>query len=235
MPTPIQRVAKALFLSVGLSAGAGLCAVGCQYPGSVIFVQSVLAWDQACTVQAAIGGLTYSQGRLDVLVANDYRVALLIGNQMVPRGLPNELKTETSRVTIEGADVRIRYQGEVAPIAEFFTVGTTTIDPSAGAVPSYGSVFLQLIDGATTQALRAGPLPAELEVEIVVRGITLGGTGVQSQPFYWPVSVTSGGLCEQLPGVDCQVVGEDEELVVPCSIGVQDPYDCRFLGGSCPG
>jgi hypothetical protein len=72
-------------------------------------------------------------------------------------------------------------------------------------------------------------------VEIVVRGITLGGMGVQSQPFYWPVSVTSGGLCEQLPGVDCQVVGEDEELVVPCSIGVQDPYDCRFLGGSCPG
>ena len=101
----------------GLSLVAGVTAAGsmvaaCVHDDSTIFVNEVLAPQfvtpgMACTFTADPTQLHITSGALDTGITSSYNAVFLVGNQIVPRGNPNQPQTETSYVNIQGAVVRI--------------------------------------------------------------------------------------------------------------------------------
>jgi hypothetical protein len=134
-----------------------------------------------------------------------------LGNQLQPLGDSTVLRAETSRIALEGAEVAILDAAKNEVIPEFSTNQNGTIDPSTGNEPGYG--------GATVQVIPPGLELEDGEYVIRVRlfGSTLGNTSVQSNYFFFPITV----------GVDLSNSACEE---TPCSVG-QDA--CYLPGSTC--
>jgi len=229
----------AAFLAfVTLGAALGIQASGCAYPGSMIFIDGVLSVDSACGAVAAPSSGQTSYGVLDVAYnSSGYIAALLIGNQLVARGAPTQLKPETSRVQIYGGEIRLTdgANGTVGSGA-YFDYFSTTVDPGSGSTPGYSGAYARLIDPATVQTL-AGSLSGSGAVEqlvvseVTLFGITLGGDEVRSMPWTFPIYVCYGCLCKK-PADDTCVNPENSPDPV-CYIGQDTTFDCRHTGADC--
>jgi hypothetical protein len=164
-------------------------------------------------------------GVLDRHFRTTYVAALLVGNQLVQRGSKNQLRTETSRVSIKGAIVN-------ADGFEFTVNGTGFVDPGSGNEPGYGLAAATLVPPNV-----GAPGGAPVLVKVRVFGETLGGEEIESSELTFPVSVCDGCLVRYPieadnpanPGYDCtSTEGNPEE---PCYFGQDDPIDCRLCGG----
>jgi hypothetical protein len=228
----------ALLAFLTLGAATAVQASGCAYPGSMIYIDGVLAVDAACGAVAAPASGQTSYGTLDVAYnSQGYIAALLIGNQIVARGAPNQLKPETSRVQIYGGEVRLTNgaNGSVGTGA-YFDYFATTVDPGNGNTPGFSGAYARLIDPATAQTLASqlsasGVVEQLVVAEVTLFGITLGGDEVRSQPWTFPIYVCYGCLC-QTPADDTCVAPENAPEPV-CYIGQDVPFDCRWTGASC--
>src|SRR3954468_11563120 len=85
---------------------------GCADSDSMIFVRQVQAPTSegssgSCTTDSSPTGLTYEHGVLDVAFRRQYSATLLVGSQLVARGNSSQLRTETSRVALEGSIVQL--------------------------------------------------------------------------------------------------------------------------------
>ena len=219
---------------------AGLAALSqaCADNESTLFVQSVLAESDDCTVTPDPGALMRLGGTMDVALASEYGVSLLVANHLVARGDENRLRTETSRVHLYASEVEVQdASGNVlssfsVPIAGF-------ADPSRGDSPGFGVAGTILIDAGTAQAAR-GALQGtggtqNLIARVVVLGRTLGGTEVETPPFDYPVTLCYGCLVAfppeaddpASPGFDCDAAAEvqteglcrpGQDEAVPCSL-----------------
>src|SRR5690606_8651239 len=122
----------------------------------------------------------WANGVLDRLFANDYTAALLIGNQLTARGSREQLRTETSRVTLRGAEVRLETLkgAELAPA--FSSTATGFVDAAAGTDPSLSVMYASLIPASISSTLPQGTVVAKVRVF----GNTLGGQDVESAELH---------------------------------------------------
>lgn len=221
------HLAKKLFAAGSLALAAAAAAGGCADNESQLFIQGVLVPQPSpdCSVTADPGAAMRLGGLLDVAFTNTYQGALLVGNQLTERGSREEIKTETSRVVIRGAEVQILTTQQQL-ITEFTVPATGFVDQGIGADASYGAATVTMIDPATGNALAgqlAGGGTTTVVVEVRVFGESLGGSEITSAPLSYPIQVCNG--CS----LSCPT--EDPGVDPPCRPGNDDTIDC----GACTG
>lgn len=231
----------------GLLAGMALLVAaaigpGCAEPESSLFIRHVVVIQPPdCAARAEPDGLFIQEGLVDVALRDEYQAVLLVGNQLVPRGSQDQVRTETSRIALQNATVRIEdVNGNVlsdyqVPIAGF-------VDQSLGIEPGYGLASLPLIDSRAIAAVRASLAKGasrRLISFVKVTGKTLGDSEVTSGEFQFIVKACNGCLIQfppeaddpSLDGPDCLAPVETNNLnnaTLPCLLGQDAVIDCRF-------
>jgi hypothetical protein len=221
--------------AVVLASSGALIAPGCASNESSMYVRAALhVPPSTCEVLADPTAPALNNGVFDVTLAGSYSASLLIANQLVRRGDPDRLRTETSKVELYGADVTVlsnnnttltRSSGQAA---KFFTAASGFADASSGVAPGLGIVSVTLIDPALAQDLAAEIASTNIQQDVVasvvVRGRTLGGLEVESWDWPFPIHVCAGCLCDRAP---CQ--GDSAtEPEANCRPGLDDMVDCRL-------
>jgi hypothetical protein len=235
-------VAQKLFLAAAGSALLG--GAGCADSESMLFVRQaqarVASGATGCTVDSSPSSLFITHGTLDLAFRTEYTAALLVGNQLVARGNSSQLRTETSRVEIEGAVVRLE-NGTNTVWGPFTVPGSGFIDPATGAAPSYGLTEAILLGSAFGNTLASDPTAERYKVRrftsvVKVVGKTLGGTPVESGEWRFPLTVCYGCLISfppeandtKLTRPNCLLpAGTGTTVAAPCALGQDDAVDCR--------
>jgi hypothetical protein len=209
-------------------------AAGCVDNNSSMFIQGVLAPEAPdCDVTAAQGSTLLGEGVLDVEFSTEYRAWLLVGNQMTPRGAKQQVRAETSRVSLRGAEIVLE-DVEGGGIAEFTVPGTGFVTVNRSEQPGFGAFLTTLIPGSNggTISNRIGSAyGAQMTViaNIRVFGDTLGGVEVESAELSFPIRVCRGCTIhyplDAIVNDRCDVAG-DEGGNLPCFPG-QGGIDCR--------
>jgi len=209
-----MRFVKSVMLSgLGLMLLVGLVP-GCVANESSFFVEHALALDQDSECAFEVDLPSYSSGIMDVALESGYGLAFSVANQLRALGNANQLRTETSYIRLEGAEITIEVlEGGSAPPAYTLPL-SDTIPPAAGATPGQAPVVVKLIPpGAITEA-------GTYLVHIRLFGHTLGGTPIEAGEFVWPLYACDGCL------KTC------EDLSPPCAFQVGGDYahNCAFYG-----
>lgn len=232
-----------------LAASTALLIPACAEDQSSLAIRGVLVpTSDSCTVTADPSALEQLSGAIDVGIAAEYRAPLLVVNQLVQRGDPNKLRTETSRVQLYQADVRIEDAagGSIArsdgTTAEFSVPITGFVDPGTGTQPGYGITDVLLLDPATVGDL-AGTLKATnqatlLVAKVVLHGTTLGGNEITTGEWSYPIDVCYGCLVACPPKADDPAIAGRDCLATDenptggsCRIGLDGPTDYRLCRG----
>jgi len=225
-----------LLVATGLAAAASFASAGCEDNDSALFVRSVLAVrSPQCEVQADPTQMILLNGVYDVSIdPNDYTAVLLVGNQLTRRGSRNQVRTETSRVILHGAIVRV-LGSDGSELTSFTVDGTGAVDPASGEEPGYGLLATTLVDKATAQ----GQAGQQLNIGVRAFGETLGGTEIESAELFFPIFVCTGCLvsfpADAIDPTTKQCTANVDALAaenVPCNIGQDFPVDCRACSGS---
>jgi hypothetical protein len=241
---PMKRVwghgLTGLVLLVGV-AGVSAGGPACVHDDSTIFVSDVLAPQyvtagMACVFTADPTQPVLASGALDVQLASSYSAVFLVGNQLVPRGDPNQPQTETSFVVIAGAVVRI-VDSTGTQLNTYTQPAAATIPPSSGTTPGYASLGLEIIDPTTALGFFGSADTVPVVSYVRFFGHTLGGESVESNEFGFPVNICNGclvsfPLAEQennLPTPNCALGGaasSGSSASVPCVLGQDLAVDC---------
>src|SRR5262245_53316356 len=97
-----------LLVAGAVAATAGISASGCVDNNETLFINGVLALvAPSCTYKADPTQPILFEGTLDVLFKHSYLAGILVGNQYTPRGQKQNLKAESTRITLRGAEVTL--------------------------------------------------------------------------------------------------------------------------------
>lgn len=210
--------------------------VGCVENESTLFIKGVLDKSGGeCTVSADPGAALLANGILDRQLTATYFAALLVGNQLVQRGSATQLRTETARVALRGAEIRLTSTRQ-AVLEEFSVDGTGFVDPASGTSPGYGVFFATLI----ANAARINTENRNIIANVRVYGRTLGGREVDSGELAFPIALCEGCLISYPPeangsstGYDCTIPASDLPPA-PCDLGQDEVVDCRLCTNTNP-
>jgi len=178
---------------VGISLGA------CADTETSLFVYGNIARiPPNCDVSWDTGSPMLGRGLMDVAFTQQYVAALLVGNQLTSRGSKQQLRPETMRVYLQGAEITLTDLAG-AVIEEAFSVpGAGFADVSTGPSPGYGGIFVDLIPAAVgnrlATQLRGSGIGSSRTViaEVRVFGTAIGGQEMESGPFSFPIDVCYG-------------------------------------------
>ncbi|MBI4706133.1 MAG: hypothetical protein HY744_33985 [Deltaproteobacteria bacterium] len=224
-----------LFRVFALAAAVGgfaLLTPACADNNQTIFIRQVQAMTTSdkCIVQPDTGVLFRSHGFLDVAMRGSYDAWLLVGNQLVRRGLEDRLRTETNRVQLYEAEVTV-YDFAGNPVTccvgDSCTEGSYTepisgfVDPAISSNAGWGLAGVTLIDPMIAGCLYG--LDAQTVVSRVkIYGVTLGELEVETD--YWDFPIT---VCTDCLGC-VPYQSEDDDWVCPCLPGQDESHDCRM-------
>jgi hypothetical protein len=236
-------------VAAGVLVGAALPA--CATNDQTIFVESLLA--PSASRQG--GGCTYtndpqqarqSSAILDLGLTDSYSAELLIGNQLIPRGDPQNNRAESNRVHLNGAVVKISDPGG-GTIREFTSLATSFLDPQNNNTPGFAPMAVTVFDAPTKDLLidsvRGKGTSRTVLVSVNVFGQTLGGKDVETGDFQFPMLVCRGCLVNLGDGYDplsktqpknCDKAADDGAAVDtngPCIAGQDRPISCRNCRG----
>jgi hypothetical protein len=215
--------------AAGALAFAGLSTQGCADNESMLFVRAVLKLEAPdCVGEPDPNSVFLPYGVIDTTFGTSYYSILLIGNQLVQRGSKNQVRTETARITLKGAEVTVLDDQDNA-LAEFTVPGTGFVDPGEGEEAGYGAMGAELLP--PNLGVAAGD---RLVVEVRVFGDTLGGDEIESSVLRYPIYVCNRCLIAYpadaddpvQPGYQCSTAKEPTEAV-PCFFGQDNLIDCR--------
>jgi len=244
----MMRVWGHLGVGLLLLASAAVSIPACAHDDSTLFVQDVLQAQpvtagQVCTYTSDPKQPFISSGVLDLALRNQYDATFLLGNQMVAEANSQQLQTETSIITIQGAVVRIT-DAAGAQLNTFTRLTSATIYPAAGSVPGYAPVGVTILDSSTTTgngnvtSTVGGGGVARLVSYVKFFGVTLGGKNVESDEFEFPVDICQGCLISfspvdisplfAAPNCKAAATGTISSLPVPCIVGQDSPVDCSY-------
>jgi hypothetical protein len=233
---------KSLF-AVSVACLGATVLPSCATNDSMMFIIGVYARKQGvCTPKPENDSPIWARGVLDRLFADEYVAALLVGNQLTTRGSREQLRTETSRISLKGAEVQLEtLEGD--PLADAFSSnGTGFVDAASGTDPSLTIMYASLIPGSVAGTLPTGTLIAKVRVF----GDTLGGQEVESSELAFPIEVCDGCLVSYPAGArdlaadgtsyQCKVATEESdgsaaEADLPCQVGVDLPVPCTACSG----
>lgn len=221
----------------GLAAAALASTPSCADNHESIFIYGVVALTAPdCTAKGDTGSKLLAFGEMELKLTDTYGNFLLVGNQLIARGNPSNLRAEPNRVQITGADIQLT--GINGADFGFYSVPANgLVSPTVSADPTYAPVFVQIIPPAVGKKLRAAVgAGASLTVlaDIKVYGQTLGLNDVESGAFTYTINVTNGGSFVQTYNVagnpDCSTIPTDVTFAQSCFVG-QDvsAYPCYYL------
>ena len=232
----------------------GMFLPACAHDDSTLYVVQVVfpptpTNQSGCVYQpASFSAPMELRGSLDVALASAYSPVVLIANQMVPRGDGTQARTETNRVQLRGAVVRVT-DSQGNQIATFTSLAEAIVDPSSGLTPGLAQAAVTIVDPATADALRQ-TLPNRSARKTIltffkVFGQTLGGVYVESGEYQHVVDVCSGCLvvfpsdavdtkqatpnCALGFPTGTQINGST--IALPCEFGQDQLTDCRLCQG----
>jgi hypothetical protein len=179
-------------MTVGaLLACAAFSTLSCAENESSLFVIGVYALSRTqCVADVSSSAVLLPSGTLDRELTKGYNAALLVGSHLTQRGSRENLRTETSRLSIEGAHITLySTTGEELPRPDVAATGL--VHPASGTDPGLAAVFAQLIRPTDIDAL--GP-EGQAIVRIRVFGTTLGGQEIESGDYDFPIQICNGCL-----------------------------------------
>lgn len=203
---------------------------GCADNDSSLFIRGVMVPSQECSFEPSGSASLWTRGVLDVAFNDVYFAGLLIGNQLLPRGDPNKLRTETARILVRGAVVQVNTAAG-QNLAEYTTNATGFADPARGEAPGWGVSMVALTPSGL---LSRGDVAdndswSELNIAVSVFGDTLGGDEIESNTFTFPLFVCDGCL------LDCStattgtgVCPVTEDLPTSCFPGQDQLTPCQY-------
>jgi hypothetical protein len=239
-----SSISKSLLTTVPLLLGSVLLAPSCADNNSSLFIVGVMDLGQSsCIAKPDNTGPFLAGGTLDTAFADGYTAVVLVGNQLTEQGSREQLRTETSRITLRGAEVQLStLDGKALSVAgaqgTFSTVGTGFVDPAAGDTPSYATVAVNLIPPGLTG------LPAQVLAKIRVFGDTLGGTSVTSSELDFPINVCDGCLivydtpdmtqAANAPFMCATTTASSTQTTTaaPCITGQDQPFSCTLCSAA---
>jgi hypothetical protein len=221
---------------------AAIADVGCADSESMLFIRQVQArlstGATACAADNAPTSPSLPLGTLDVAYRSRYTATLLVGNQLVPRGDNTQLRTETSRVDIQGTIVRALDDAGNVVWGPVTVPGTGFIEPASGATPSFGLTETTLFqaDAALIASMQGGGVKHDIAIAKVF-GRSLGGTDVESGEWQFPIDIcfqcliqfpseANGAMAGQPPNCDA-ISTTGTTVEAPCNPGQDDSMDCR--------
>jgi hypothetical protein len=231
-------------LALGIAGLAAAALPSCATNDSMMFIMGVYARKQGtCTPKAEEGAPIWANGRFDRMFASDYTAALLVGNQIVERGSKEQLRTETSRVSLKGAEVTLENLKGAQLAAPFSSTATGFVDAADGTDPSITVMYATLIPASLAQDLPPGTLVAKVRVF----GDTLGGEDVESGELSFPIEICDGCLVAYTAATRDLTAGGTEytckvatdatgavttDVDLPCELGVDLPVPCTVCSGT---
>lgn len=175
----------------------GTTLYGCADNESSLFIQGVLAIGSSdCVARPDAEAEMLSQGVLDTEFADGYVAVLQVGNQLTQQGNREKLRTETSRLRIEGVSGSIFDTSGAEH--EFEAIATGFVDSASGTDPGLAAVSVNLISTEMMGTLRATE-PGIIVARFHVFGTTLGGQEIESADFDYPIYVCGGCLIDYPP------------------------------------
>jgi hypothetical protein len=218
-----------------VAACTGLLAPACAENESSLFIRACVPktfTEEAGCSATPDGDVFLGTGNLDLVFQTSYSCSLLIGNQVVERGSSDQLRTETSRITLYAADVRLTDLAGASlsysdgSAAEFSTPISGFVDPGSGSDAGYGIAEVLLIDAGGAEAIGASVAASgttDILANVIVYGRTLGGQELETPEWAFPVRVCIGCACSTPADDDCNLPTKNPEPV--CST---DQFnDCR--------
>ena len=240
-----MRSATKYLLSVGLlSLGTLALTSSCADNNSSLFVIGVIDINStSCVAKADTTDGFLAVGTMDFAFTSSYTAYVLVGNQLTQRGSREQLRTETSRISLRGAEVTLTTL-DGRELGNYSTVGTGFVDASAGDVPSYATMAVNVIPPAlgNTAAVRNAKV---VLAKIRVFGDSLGNASITSSELDFPINICEGCLV-RYPAADVEVglaAGADYKCsrsatttqtseVAPCIQGQDAPFACTFCSAA---
>ncbi len=184
----ITRTALSVTLALAFSAS------GCADNESSLFIEGVLSLPSTdCVARPDAEALFLSQGVLDYGFADGYVAAVQVGNQLTQQGNRDKLRTETSRIHLQGA------RGTAYDVSgggtDFEAIATGFVHPAAGTEPGLSAMFVNLVSPDALTAIAAGG-EGTIVVRFRVYGTTLGGKEIESGDYDYPIFVCNGCLVD---------------------------------------
>lgn len=232
---------------LGVAALCSLAAPGCEDNASMLFIKGVLAIETTnCVAKPESSGTLRAFGRVDTSFPGGYVAALLVGSQLTQRGSREQLRTETARLTLEGAEVTLNDTAgnplDIGTNNPFTTLGTGFVDPAGGTQPGFGAIFVDVIPGGIVDDVaRALNGRGVVQAKIRVFGTTLGGEDIESGEYTFSIEVCNGCLISYPAAADSSLAGEDYEcgaIVASstsdtvCALGQDEVTSCSLCSGS---
>lgn len=215
--------ASALLVGLGLTQIAA-----CADNRASLYIRQVQApTDTDCTYSNdPEGGALISSGKLDLVLnevlQEDYKLVLLVANQMVRRSDATKLRSESDITILTYADVRLETL-DAAVIDEFQVPVHGVVDPAVGTDPGFGVVAVPLVPLGTIQNHGGEMVAAGLiKAFVVVGGYTSGDSDIESAEWEFPIEVCSGCFCPEgstqiACAEDGAICGGDARLVTNCA------------------
>lgn len=229
------------FTATCLVAGA---LPSCATNDSMMYIVGVAVRKSgACSIKPDLGGSFLAQGTMDRLFTSEYVAGLIVGNQIMQRGSRERVRTETSRVALKGAEVKLESSQGTELVPAFSSIGTGFVDASDGTDAAPAAMFATLIPASVAPLLPAGTVV----VKVRVFGTTLGGEDVESSELLFPIQVCDGCLvsfpasARDLTAMgdeyQCKLASDDKTDTAadsgdtPCSLGIDFPTTCTTCSG----
>jgi hypothetical protein len=244
---------RSLVAGAFAAAGVGALTPACSDNNSSLFITAVL-YDKAptCVLTPDPTAEVLGGGVLDLAFTSSYQASLLVGNQLTSRGSKSTLRTETSRVTLRGAEIKLTdSQGNT--LYNFSVNGTGFVDVSRGEDSGFGIFDAQLIPAPIGTELigklrhlkempGADSLGTSDQVIALVRvfGNTLGNEDITSSELSFPITYCEGCLInfplEALDPANSYSCTQGTQDVPQggCRLGQDDPVDCRTCAATSP-
>ncbi|HEX4334942.1 MAG TPA: hypothetical protein VH062_03450 [Polyangiaceae bacterium] len=237
------------------ATGAVVLTPACADNNSSLFITAVLYRKApTCTIIADPTSETLGGGILDFAFTKSYDAALLVGNQLTSRGSKETLRTETSRVTLRGAEIKVT-TADGTTLNDFSVNGTGFVDVSRGEDSGFGifdtelipsSVGTQLLKRLNDLKIRTKSTSLQTSDQVVahvkVFGNTLGGQDITSSELSFPITYCEGCLIDfPLSAIDVLGNGnatctkDTTDIPIPgCRVGQDDLIDCRACASTNP-
>jgi hypothetical protein len=189
----------------------------------------------ACTIKAELSGTLLSKGVMDRVFATEYVAGLIVGSQLTQRGSRERVRTETSKVALKGAEVKLETPQGKELVPPFSSIGTGFVDASDGEDAAPAAMFATLIPASVAPSLPRGTVV----VKVRVFGTTLGGEDIESAELLFPIEVCDGCLVSfpasdldaAVSGTQCKRAADMDaptstDTDSPCSLGIDFPVSC---------
>jgi hypothetical protein len=251
----MNRLFRSLTVGVLAAAGSAVLTPGCADNNSSLFITAVL-YDKAptCTVLPDPTAVVLGTGVIDLAFTKSYEASLLVGNQLTSRGSKETLRTETSRVTLRGAEINITDSTDHT-LYKFSVNGTGFVDVSRGEDSGFGifdaelipaQIGEQLLGRLNTLKQQTGSTSIQTSDEVIAQvrvfGNTLGNTDITSSVLSFPIKYCEGCLIDfPLEAIGTDKLGRDvcanaltDQPQPGCRVGQDDPIDCRSCAATNP-